>query len=131
MSGGTTVLRLPGDASISCDQDYAECSDGPTMQRIAGSKRDSEKMISYSSGALNPSATAVSGRKNHAARTTDNDARFVFNIETVERAISGSLLLLPLKASIGRAQHDTIATGSPTMPFVGGEANAVYGITLW
>jgi len=40
------------------------------------------------------------------------------------------LLLLPFKASIGRAQHDTIAAGGPTMSFVGGEANAVYGIAL-
>ena len=131
MSGRTTILRLPGDASIVCNQDYAECSDGPTMQRIARSERDCEKMISYSSGALNPSATAVSRRKDHAPRATDNDARFVFNVETVERAISGSLLLLPLKASIRCAQHDTIAAGSPTMSFVGGEANAVDGIALW
>ena len=130
MSSGPTGLRLPGKTSIVRYQDYAEGSDGPTMQRVAGSERDCEKMISYSRGALNPSATTVSRSKNHAARATDNDPRFVFNIETVERAVSGSLLLLPLKASIGCAQHDTVAAGSPTMSFVGGEANAVYGIAL-
>src|SRR5882672_5779549 len=100
MDAGRTLLQSPGESAVSCRDDAAVSSHGPTASRTIGGEGNGVEMIFCRRSDLSPFVSTVFRSQHQAAGAYDHRSLPVKNVETIERHDRARVLALPLKPAV-------------------------------